>query len=236
MATYSLKAQTREQLGKKVYKLRDDDLIPCVLYGQDIKNQNLTVKKQEFLKLYNEAGASSLIDLQIDETKPVKILIHDYQLDPRTDNIIHIDFYQIKEGKKITTTVELEFVGESPAVKEWGGIIVKNYDEVEIECLPSALETIDTVKVDLTVLKNFNDAIHIGDLKVPEGIKLTEEPDTVVVQVSQPKEEVEEVVAKPIEGEEGEEGVEGEEPKSEAEGGEKKDDSGGEKNQDKSKE
>lgn len=216
MATYLLKAKTRESVGKQVKKLREQDLIPAVLYGQDVKNQNLAVKKNEFLKIYDQAGTSSLVDLQIDEAKPVKILIHDYQIDPRTDKIIHVDFYQIKEGKKITTEFELEFIGEAPAVKEFGGILVKSFDEVEIECLPQDLEKIESIQVDLSVLKTFSDAIHIKDLKVPEGVKIMENPDELVALVTPPEEEKEE--EKPVvEGEIGEVSTEGEEEKKVAE-------------------
>lgn len=192
MATYLLKAKPRDVLGRKVNKLREQSLIPAVLYGQDIKNQSLSVNKNEFLKVYNQVGSSSLIDLQVAETAPVKILIHDYQTDPRTNEIIHVDFYQIKEGKKITTEIELEFLGEAPAVKELGGILVKSFDEIEIECLPADLEKIETIQVDLSVLKTFADAIYVKDLKVPEGIKITENPEELVVLVTPPTEEKEE--------------------------------------------
>ena len=202
MSKYALKAQVREKLGKKSASLRNDGLIPVVLYGHGIKNQNLSVKKGEFLKLYNQAGTSNLVDLSVNESKPVKILIHDTQLDPQTEDVIHADFYQIREDEKIKAEVLLEFVGEAPAVKELGGILVKNYDEVEIECLPKDLELINKIQVDLSSLKNFNDAVHVKDLQVPPQIKILEEPDEFIVFVSQPQEEkIEEV--KPIEAVEG---------------------------------
>jgi len=208
MPSLLLKAQQREITGKKVDQLRQKDLIPAVLYGQGLENSNLTVIKNEFLKVYNQVGASSLIDLVINEKQPVKILIQDIQKDPSTDEIIHIDLYQIKEGKKITTSVQLDFLNEAPAVKELGGILVKNIDEIEIECLPKDLEKTDEIKVDLSVLKTFNDIIHISDIKLPEEIKVLQSPDEVIALVTPPKEEevVEEKPAEEIaEGEEGEE-------------------------------
>jgi len=189
MANYSLKAQIRELTGKKVKSLREQNLIPAVLYGHGLKNQNLLVAKNEFLKIYDQSGESSLIDLQIKEAKPVKILIHDLQRNPENDEIIHIDFYQIKEDEKIKTRVKLEFVGEAPAVKELGGVLVKNYDEIEVECLPKDLELIPSVKVDLSTLKNFNEAVHIKDLKVPAQIKVLASPDEAVALVTEIKEE-----------------------------------------------
>jgi len=196
MTNYLIKAQTREVQGKKVKSLRAGGIIPAILYGHGLTNQNIAVKKNEFLKIFGKSGESSLIDLQIDEKKPIKILIHDLQKDPKNDEIIHIDFYQIREDEKIKTHVKLEFVNEAPAVKELGGVLVKNYDELEIECLPKDL--VGSIKVDLASLKTLNDAIHVKDLPVPAGIKIFAQPDEVVALVSEIKEEIA-VETKPIE-------------------------------------
>ena len=222
MTTFTLKAEPRELIGKKAQKLREQNLIPAVLYGHNIKNQNLAVKKNDFFKVYSQVGESSLINLQINEARPIKTLIHDLQLDPVNDEIIHVDFYQVREDEKIKAHLKLEFEGEAPAVKELGGVLVKNIDEVEIECLPNDLELLKEIKVNLTGLKNFNDAIHIKELSIPSGIKILTSPDEVVALITEIQEEkIEEikpvaeveVVAKAKEGEE-----EGTEEKAAAEG------------------
>jgi len=223
MTSYIIKAQTRDILGKKVVKTRSQGLVPAVLYGHNKKNQNLTVNGLEFKKLFDQTGESKLIDLAIDDKKPVKILIHDVQFNPLKGDVDHVDFYQIKEDEKITTEIELEFINEAPAVKELGGVLVKTYDAVEIECLPAELEKMDKITVDLSVLKSFGDAVHIKDLKVPAGVKIMVEPEEVVALVEQIAEEkVEEI--KPIESVEGivkEEVKEGEEETAKAEGAKK---------------
>jgi large subunit ribosomal protein L25 len=193
MTSYVIKAKSRDILGKKVEKIRAEGLVPAVLYGHDIKNQNLAVNAGEFKKLFEETGESKLIDLAIDDKKPVKILIHEVQFNPLKNDVAHIDFYAIKADEKISTEIELEFVGEAPAVK-LGAVLVKTYDAVEIECLPEELEKMDKIIVDLTVLKNFGDAVHIKDLKVPAGVKIKVDPEEVVALVEQIAEEkVEEV-------------------------------------------
>lgn len=189
MTKYTLKAQLRDLEGKKVKVLREKDVIPAVLYGHGIKNQNLSVPKNEFIKVYAKSGESQLVDLEIAEGKPVKILIYDIQKDPKKDEIIHIDFYQIREDEKIKTRVRLDFIGEAPAVKELGGVLVKNFDELEIECLPKDLELITHIKVDLAALKTLNDAIHVKDLQVPEQIKILALPDEVVALATEVTEE-----------------------------------------------
>ncbi|OGY42157.1 MAG: hypothetical protein A2Y82_00305 [Candidatus Buchananbacteria bacterium RBG_13_36_9] len=214
MTNYTIKAENRDIKGKKVQQLRDKGLIPAILYGHGLKNIDLSVNKNEFIKIFKQTGESNLVNLQINEDKPVKILIHKIQFDPVDDEIIHADFYQIREDEKIKTHFKVEFIGEAPAVKELGGIIVKNLDEIEIECLPKDLESIGKVVVDLSVLKNINEAIHVKDLALPNQIKILAEPDEVIVLVTLPQEEkVEEV--KPVAevevvGEKKEEAAEGE--------------------------
>lgn len=212
MAKYSLNAAKREITGKKISKLRDQNMIPGVLYGPEAKNQNITIKKNDFNKVYQQAGSSHLIDLKLGDGKEVPVLVQDIQKNPLNNDIIHFDLYQVQEGKKMTAIKELDFVGTAPAVKEFGGILIKYYDQVEIECLPKDLELVDKIKVDLSVLETFNDMIYIKDLEVPPEIKIMEEPEDSIAAVSEPKEEkIEEPT--PVEGEEGAEGEEGEAPK-----------------------
>ena len=204
MEVPKLAAKTRKIKKKKVQALRDKNFIPAVIYGQGIKNQSLEVEYLPFEKIYGEAGESSLIDLSIDEAKPVKVLIQDVQKDHLSDKVTHIDFHQMKMTQKITADIKIEFVGEAPGVKEQGGILVKNVDELEVKCLPQDL--VHEIKVDLAVLKNIDDIIYIKDLEIPENVEVLSSPDDPVVSITQPREEEE----KPVETEEGGE-VEGEE-------------------------
>ncbi|MBN1326124.1 50S ribosomal protein L25 [Candidatus Falkowbacteria bacterium] len=196
MASYSIKAQLREKVGKQTKTLRKGGQIPAVLYGHGIKNKNLTVDAKEFEKLFSQVSYSHLLDLITGEAKPVKVLIHDVQKDPVKDKVIHVDFYQIKEGEKITTEIPLVFINDAPAVKELGAILVTNYHNIEIKCLPEILEKIGKVEIDLSSLKNFSDSIHIKDLKLPKELEVLESPDEIIVIATEPKEEkIEEVPA-----------------------------------------
>ena len=184
-----LKAELREFSGKKVKNLRQSLKVPAVLYGHDVKNQNLSVDNQQFIKLYKKAGSSSLVDLQISDKKPVKVLIQDIQRDPVTEDIIHIDFHQVKMTEKITAEVEILFVGEPPAVKELGGILVKNISKLKIECLPENL--VNKIEVDITSLKTFEDMVKVKDLKLAPGIEVKAKPEEVVANVQPPRSEEE---------------------------------------------
>jgi len=184
----NLKAQSRELKGRKTKKIKEDGLIPAVVYGHGYKSKSIQILALDFKKVFRKAGESSLIDLEIDGSKSIKVLIHDYQRHPFKDNFQHVDFYKIKEGEKIKVETGLKFIGEAPAVKELGGVLFNNLDKVEIECLPENL--IHEIEVDLSTLKTFDDIIRVKDLKVPSDVKIIDDAEEMVVQVERPRQEV----------------------------------------------
>ncbi|MFA6410495.1 MAG: 50S ribosomal protein L25 [Candidatus Buchananbacteria bacterium] len=185
----SLKGKTRKEQKKKVSQLRTSDQIPAVLYGHKIKPQNIVVDYTLFEKIFKQAGESTLVDLSIDDGKPAKVLIQDYQLAPLTNRFTHVDFHLVNMDEKIHTAIGLKFIGEAPAVKERGGILVTNIHEIEVSCLPKDL--IHEIEVDLSGLKTFEDTIRISDLKIPAGISLQNVPTDLVVLVQAPRSEKE---------------------------------------------
>jgi len=190
-----LKAEKREVFGKKVKKLREKGLIPGVLYGPKIENQAIQINLKEFKEVLKEAGESSLISLEIEEKKH-PVLIHDIKKDPLTEEPLHVDFYQPILTKEVEASVPLVFEGESPAVKDLGGTLVKEIQEIEIKALPEKLP--HEIKVNIAKLKTFDDEILVKDIAVPEGVKIQRAPDEIVAVVT-PPEKVEEELEKPIE-------------------------------------
>lgn len=184
-----LEAQIRELLGKKVRRIRKQGLLPVILYGHQIASKPLSVKKDDFVKVYKTAGTSSLVDLEIGQEKPIKVLIHSLQKDPVTDSPLHADFYQVKMTEKIETEVPIKTVGEAPAVKELDGSLVTNKDHVTISCLPQSL--IHEIEVDISVLKTFEDKILVKDLKIPQEIEILDDKEEVVSFVEPPRSEEE---------------------------------------------
>ena len=182
--TFILNVKKRE--AGKPEEDREKGMIPAILYGQERKDAvPITLEYGVFEKLYDEAGDSSLIDFTVEgEKESVKVLIQDVQYDPIKGGVIHVDFRQIKMGEEMSTAIEFVFVGESLAVKELGGTLMKGNDYLNIRCLPKDL--VSEIKVDLSKLKTFDDVIKIEDLKIPEGIMVTDNPDTVVAKVSAP--------------------------------------------------
>ncbi len=199
--TLKLEAKTRKDLGKKAELLRQSGKIPAVIYGHGKENQNLEVDYIKFEKVLNEAGESTLVDVSIDGDASVKAIIADVQREPVKGRIIHADLHQVNMKEKINANVQVEFTGESKAVKEDGAILIHNISEVEIHCLPGDL--MSEIIVDISSLKEVGDVITIKDLKIPASVEiLHHEPEDVVALVAAPKEEKEEApVVTPTEGE-----------------------------------
>jgi len=184
----NLKAEKREIVGKKVATLRANNKITAVVYGHNINNINVVVNKIDLEKIMRQTSASDLIDLQVDGEPTVKVLLHEIDREPVTNQVRHVDFYQVNMKEKINTDVSLNFVGESPAVKDLSGILIKTLDKIEIECLPGDL--ISNLEVDLSLLKQIGDSLRVKDLVVPEKITVLTEPETTVVLVEEQKVEV----------------------------------------------
>lgn len=212
-----LTAQKRDEKNGSPQKVRQNGFIPAIIYGPSAKNRKLKVKKVDFEKVYKQVGESNLFDLEIVGEKTVKAVIKDVQTDVIKDRVIHIDFYEVDMQKKIEVEVPLNFVGEAKAVKELGGILSKNMEEIEIKCLPGDLP--DHIDVDLSALETFDDVIKISDLNIPKGIEVLSGADEVIASVLLPeaeeeeKESTEEEDAKKEDGEKKEETKEGENKK-----------------------
>lgn len=181
-----LKADKREQLGKKTNALRRAGFLPAVIYGEGIKSESLSISYKDFEKIYKEAGESTLIKLNV-ANKPHNVLIYDVKHDPITDRPIHADFYAVRMDKEIKTKVPVEFFGESPAVKNDGGIIVRVMQEIEIEALPQNLP--HSMKIDISSLVKFEDRVFVKDFVLPEGVKILADENEVIVLVEPPRSE-----------------------------------------------
>ncbi|MDD5144882.1 MAG: 50S ribosomal protein L25 [Candidatus Pacebacteria bacterium] len=191
----TLNAKIREERGKKNAALREKGEVPAVLYGPKTKSMSLQVNGKEFEKIYKEAGESSLIQLSA-EGKQFMVMIHSVESNPFSRKATHVDFYQPNLDEEIVAAVPLVFTGEAPAVKSLAGTLVKNIHEVEIKALPQDLP--HEIAVSLETLNTFKDSILVKDLKLPEKVKVENNPEETVAFVAEP-EKIEEDLEKPIE-------------------------------------
>lgn len=187
--SHILNAKSRIIKGRKTRSLRAEGQIPAIVYGVGTEPAPISVDHNAFLKMYEQAGESTIVELTIDQKEALHVLIQDYQTDPLRNDITHIDFRSINMNEEIETSVDLEFVGEAAAVKALGGTLVLSRDYITIRCLPSKF--VRTLKVDLSKLATFEDGINIEDLEVPEGITIIDEPGLSVAVVEAPRSEAE---------------------------------------------
>lgn len=193
----SLSAKIRTEKGKKAEKLRENDILPGILYGPAIKKAvPLELDYKTFDKVFKEAGESSLISLEVEKEKTYPVLIHDIQKDPLTEKIIHVDFYQVSLEEEIVAKIPLVFEGIAPAVKDLGGTLVKNISEVEVKALPQNLPK--EIKVEVSGLRTFEDNVKVADLKLASGVKVLKESEEIIAAVL-PPEKIEEELKKPVE-------------------------------------
>jgi large subunit ribosomal protein L25 len=184
----TLKAQKRN-LSEKVSSLFENGFIPAVLYGPKISNQILQISEKDFLKILKNKEASSIISLIQEGAEPLNVIVKDIQTHPVSDRVTHLDFQKISMDKEITTTIPLVFEGVSLAVKDHGGVLIKNIDEIEITCLPGNIP--ESIKVDISKLRTFDDAIKIADLNLSSQLKINFKPEDTIAVVTPPRSEAE---------------------------------------------
>ncbi len=189
-----LAAEKREILGRQVRALRAQGLIPAELYGHGLENKHLSVSAKDFLKILKEAGENTVVTVAVGKEK-LPTLIHDVMRDPVSDEILNVDFYQVRLDEKIRTKIPVEFIGEAPAVKEKEGILVKSLQEIEVEALPGDLP--HDIKVDISALADIDQSIYVKDLPVSANVRIVVDPETVVATVTAKAAE-EEVPVAPI--------------------------------------
>lgn len=181
---------TKRDSAKKPNTLRNEGILPAVIYGRSEESTPIAVDRKTFEKLFRTAGESTVITLKgLGADK--QALIQEVAVDAVTGQALHADFYAIEKGQKVTVSVPLQFDGVAPAVKELGGILTKVMHELEIECDPSELP--HAIHVDVSKLVTLEDQIKVKDLSLPKSASIEIDMDEVVAMISVAKEEVEEV-------------------------------------------
>ncbi len=197
MEQFELKAEKRTIIGKRVKALRREGLIPAVLYGPKAEPTPIQCDGWELQRVLAGAGGTNLISLRVGDTgKPKMALAREVQRDAITNELYHVDFYQVVMTETVTAEVNIVIIGEPPAVQQKEFMLLQGTDSVEIECLPGDL--IHSIEVDLSGLE-IDDVMYVKDLRVPENITILTDGDELVAKVqrlrlAEEEEEVEEEV------------------------------------------
>jgi len=186
----TLKAEIRD-VNNLADDIRKAGKVPAVFYGKKEASTPISISKVDFLKIWKEAGESSVVTLDTPDGEKDS-LIQDVDIDPVTGVPLHADFYVFEKGHKVKVALPLEFIGIAPAVKDLGGMLVKVLHELKVEAMPKDLP--HNLTVDTSTLSSFNDQVLAGNIILPNGVTLLENPEEVVALVSAPREEKEEEV------------------------------------------
>jgi len=202
-----LQVQARESRGSaSSRRLRDQGLVPGVLYGNGDDAHPFCIEERQLRKaLTGDHGLHAILDVVLEgQQKAHHAVVKDYQLDPTRARLLHIDLHEVRLDQTIQTNVVVELVGEAAGQKE-GGVLSQINREVRVEALP--MEVPDHLELDVSGME-IGDSLRLSDLRLTDGVKFLDDPETVLATVSPPT-KIEEPEPVEVEGEEGEE-IEGE--------------------------
>jgi large subunit ribosomal protein L25 len=178
-----------------VKKLRTDGRVPAVVYGREIKPQNLEINKVELENLIKHSVSENiLLDLNVSQDARAKrlVLVQDIQHNPLTGSLVHIDLHEVLENEKVTVMVPVETVGEAAGVKNGGGVLEHVLFKIKVRALPKDLP--EVIEVDVSSLE-IGKAIHLGEIKAPAGVEILGDKHISVIAVAAPITEAQEAAA-----------------------------------------
>lgn len=193
MEDLTLQATNREVLGKKTRFLRRQGITPTHLFGHNLESLALQCDTTQLQHIIAQAGMSRLINLRIDNDKqPKSVFIREVQRDVLSNQLLHVDFYQVIKGEKIAVDVPIVLVGEAPAMKEKGRMLTRGITSLSIECLPDSMPP--QIEIDLSPLEEVEQAIYVRDIVLSPDITVHADPDQLLVKISEAVIKEEEIV------------------------------------------
>lgn len=194
-----LEAEKRDESGKgAARKLRARGRVPAVLYGHGVGPVSVSVGAKDLYRvLHGSAGTNVLVNLTVDGAEHLA-LPREIQRDHVRGRYVHVDFLAVRRDEKVTVSVPVRVVGESPGVKV-GGVVEHHLWELQVECLPGDVP--DGIDADVSELQ-VGDSLRVSDIVAPEGVTVLTPPDESLLSVIVPQVRVVEEVAEVAEGEE----------------------------------
>src|SRR5271154_2535878 len=195
MKSVPLKAYPRTKVQRaEVTKLRASGRVPATIYGRLAKPQNLEISAKEISDLiHHSVSENLLVDLSVENDARARrlVLVQEIQHHPLDGKVLHVDFHEVAENEKVTVHVPLETTGEAAGVKNGGGVLEHVLFKLKVRCLPKDLP--EQIVVDVSHLE-IGKAVHLGEIKAPEGVEILGDKHISVIAVAAPRAE-EEVVA-----------------------------------------
>ncbi|HVN14974.1 MAG TPA: 50S ribosomal protein L25 [Anaerolineales bacterium] len=181
-----LKATKRDVTGKQVKALRRSGQLPGIIYGRHVSPVSIALDAHSASLALSKLTSSSLVTIDVDGTE-YPALVREKQRNYIKNTLLHVDFLAVNLTEKIRTSVNIEIVGLSLAVKDFNAVLVNHLTELEVECLPTDLP--ERILVDLDPIKQVGDAIHVRDIVVSDNVRVLDDPDEMIVVATYAKEE-----------------------------------------------
>ncbi len=195
--TTQLKASPRQVKGKEVRFLRRQGVTPANVFGHGLTSSAVQIDTKQLRQVLNKVGTSQLITLKIEgESEPRNVLVRNFQVNPLSRELIHVDLYQVSMTERMTLDVPLVLVGESMAVKKLGGVLLQSLNKINIECLPTDIPP--ALEVNLSTLNELGDAIHVKEIILGEAVVILNDPEDVIVSVIAPAAEEAKAAEAPV--------------------------------------
>lgn len=173
----------REAMGKATKRLRKEGLLPANIYGHHQDSQAIQLEVREFERVLKAHAATGIINLRQSGDGVVQTaLIRHVQHDPRSGKPIHVDFFRVSMDERLAVKVPLHFVGEAPAVKNEGGVLLHLLEALEVEGKASDLP--EFIEVDITPLTDIDSILHASDVTLPDGFTLVTDASEGVAKVA----------------------------------------------------
>lgn len=188
----TLTAVARTGRGKnEARRLRGAGRIPAIVYGgEEAESVSVSVDPKALLEIFHsESGVNTLIGLSIDDASANQVLVKEFQLDPISQALLHVDFYQLALDKEITITVPVVLKGEPAGVKQQGGLVDFIQREVQVECMPTEIP--ENIEVDISELM-IGQGVRLREVSTGVSWSPVSDADTLLVHVIAPKVEEEE--------------------------------------------
>ncbi len=188
-----LEIAPREVLGKANKRLRREGFIPANITGHNEPPQAVQIDAVLFDSLRRAHHSSSILTLKMPDATSQTALIRHVEHAPKSGKIIHVDFGRVSLNERLTGKIPLNFVGESLAIKNDGGVLLHLVEAIEVEYRAS--DIVDSVDVDISVITEIDGTIHAGDVKLPQGFTLLTDPTESIAKVASTRAEVAEANA-----------------------------------------
>ncbi|MDY0404043.1 50S ribosomal protein L25/general stress protein Ctc [Virgibacillus sp. 179-BFC.A HS] len=182
MATTLKAVKRQDHKSSTTKKLRWNGQVPGIVYGKNKENTSIALDSVALVKAVRDNGRNAIFQLAIDSEKPVQVMVHDSQMEPIKDELLHVDFYIVDMKEEMDVEVALNLTGEAPGAKT-GGVLQQPLYELQVRAKPGDIP--EEIAVDVSQLE-IGDSIAVGDLPKSDKYEILDDPDTTVATVLAP--------------------------------------------------